>query len=77
MLRMLKEQGSYTKHLKNKAAHICDDYGFYIKYHNITKISQLIWYFDISKYHDNIKISPRDGIWKIYQQVFDNIKISW
>ena len=59
MLRTLKEWGSYTKRLKKEAAHICDDYGFYIKYHdNITKISQLIWYFDISKYHDNIKISP-------------------
>ena len=81
MLRTLKERGSYSKRLKNEAAHICDDYGFYIKYHDsINKISQLIWYFDISppyfdisKYHDNIKISPWDGIRKIYQQAFDNI----
>jgi len=59
MLRTLKEGGSYTKRLKNEAAHICDDYGFYIKYRDtINKISQLIWYFDIlqnimiiSKYH--------------------------
>ena len=69
MLRTLKERGSYTKRLKNEAAHICDDYGFYIKYHDsINKISQLIWYFDIPKYHDNIKISLWDGIQKIYQQ---------
>jgi len=42
MLRTLKEWGSYTKRLKNEAAHICDDYGFYIKYHdNITKITHI------------------------------------
>ena len=39
MCHMLKERGSYTKNLRNETAHICDDYGFYIKYDDNIKIS--------------------------------------
>ena len=39
MLPTLKERGSYIKPLKNEAAHICDNYGFYIKYHDNIKIT--------------------------------------
>ena len=37
-----KERGIFTTRLKNEAAHICDDHGFYSKSQNVMMISKYL-----------------------------------